>query len=47
VSLLWDKVEVPPEAFEPIGWTAREFVLLDSVLGEGRHEMLGRWPLGE
>ncbi len=46
VSLLWDRAAVPREAVEPIGWTAREFVLLDSPYGEARHEVLGRWPLG-
>jgi 2'-5' RNA ligase len=45
VSLLWDKAHVPREFVEPINWMAREFVLLDSVFGEGRHEVLGRWPL--
>jgi len=45
VSLLWDKAQVPKEFVEPISWMAREFVLLDSPFGEGRHEMLGRWPL--
>lgn len=47
VSLLWDKAG-PPKAFvDPINWTAREFVLLDSPYGEGRHEVLGRWPLND
>jgi 2'-5' RNA ligase len=45
VSLLWDKALVLKESVEPISWTAREFVLLDSVFGEGRHEVLGRWAL--
>lgn len=45
VSLAWDKTPVPKTFVEPIGWTAREFVLLDSRYGEGRHEVLGRWPL--
>jgi 2'-5' RNA ligase len=45
VSLLWDRTQVAREFVEPISWTAREFVLLDSVFGEGRHEVLGRWPL--
>jgi 2'-5' RNA ligase len=45
VSLLWDKALVPKEFVVPIGWMATEFVLLDSVFGEGRHEVLGRWPL--
>jgi 2'-5' RNA ligase len=45
VSLLRDKAPVPKTFVEPIGWTVREFVLLDSVVGEGRHEVLGRWAL--
>lgn len=45
VSLLWDKGQVPKTFVEPISWTASEFVLLDSVFGEGRHEVLGRWAL--
>lgn len=31
---------------EPVRWTVREFVLVQSFYGEGRHEYLGRWPLG-
>jgi 2'-5' RNA ligase len=45
VSLLWDKARPPREFVDPITWVAREFVLLDSPYGEGRHEVLGRWPL--
>ena len=45
VSLLWDKAQTPKEFVGPISWMAREFVLLDSPYGEGRHEVLGRWPL--
>jgi 2'-5' RNA ligase len=45
VSLLWDKREIPKAFVEPIGWRAQEFVLLDSPFGEGRQEVLGRWPL--
>jgi 2'-5' RNA ligase len=45
VSLIWDKALVPRTFVQPIGWTAREFVLLDSTYGEGRHEVLGRWAL--
>jgi len=32
---------------EPIGWTVREFALVYSVYGEGRHMQLGRWSLSE
>ena len=45
ISLLWDSAEAPRQLVEPISWIAREFVLLDSPYGEGRHEVLGRWPL--
>lgn len=45
ITLLWDKAQIPMTFVEPIAWTAREFVLLDSVVGEGRHEVLGRWAL--
>jgi 2'-5' RNA ligase len=45
VSLLRDKAQVPKTFVDPISWTASEFVLLDSVFGEGRQEVLGRWPL--
>jgi 2'-5' RNA ligase len=30
---------------EPIRWTAREFVLINSHVGETYHEVVGRWPL--
>ncbi|WP_372784693.1 2'-5' RNA ligase family protein [Phenylobacterium sp.] len=45
VTLLRDKAQVPGAFAEPVSWMAREFVLLDSPFGEGRHEVLGRWPL--
>jgi 2'-5' RNA ligase len=36
---------VPQQAVEPIGWTAGEFVLVNSLLGQRRHVALARWPL--
>ncbi|MFL5295908.1 MAG: 2'-5' RNA ligase family protein [Phenylobacterium sp.] len=45
VTLLRDRREAPAEPIEPVSWTVREFVLIDSVFGEGRHELLGRWRL--
>jgi 2'-5' RNA ligase len=30
---------------EPICWTAREFVLINSHIGKTYHEHVGRWPL--
>jgi 2'-5' RNA ligase len=46
ITLLYDRRAVD-ESFldEPIGWTVREFALVYSVYGEGRHMHLGRWPL--
>jgi len=46
MTLLYDKRAVD-ETFldEPIGWTVREFALVYSIYGEGRHQHLGRWPL--
>lgn len=29
----------------PLSWMATEFVLIHSLLGETRHEVLARWPL--
>lgn len=30
---------------EPVCWTAAEFVLIESLIGQSRHGLLGRWPL--
>jgi 2'-5' RNA ligase len=30
---------------EPVSWTAREFVLIESHVGQTRHIVRGRWPL--
>lgn len=32
-------------AIEPMSWTVNEFVLVDSLYGQSRHVLLGRWPL--
>ena len=43
---LWRARERTPETFiPPIRWWVREFVLLDSRYGEGRCEVLDRFPL--
>lgn len=36
---------VPDLRVAPIAWKAREFVLIRSLIGKGRHVVLGRWPL--
>ena len=45
LTLLWadDCVEAHPLA--PIGWTARDFALVLSLVGQSRHIHLARWPL--
>jgi 2'-5' RNA ligase len=45
VTLLYDRLSVPEQMIEPIRWTAREFVLVHSLLGQTRHIPLGRWSL--
>ena len=45
LTLLYDQALPDDQDVAPIQWTAREFVLLRSVVGQARHEMLGRWPL--
>lgn len=45
-TLLYDDRLVPMQPVEPITWTVREFVLVDSRLGQTRHVPLARWPLG-
>jgi len=45
ITMLYDRREVPAHAIEPITWTAREFVLIHSLQGLGRHNVVGRWPL--
>ncbi len=45
MTLLYDPRQVPEQPIEPIRWTARDFVLVHSHYGLGKHEELGRWPL--
>jgi hypothetical protein len=46
VTLIWDRRSVPPSRLdEPIGWMAKDFVLLRTIMGEGRQVEIGRWPL--
>ena len=33
------------ETREPVRWTADEFVLTPSFVGQGRQQVLARWPL--
>ena len=47
LTLLRDAAVAPERRVGPFMWRVRELVLLDSLHGEGRHEVLDRWPLGE
>lgn len=45
VTLLRDDREVPEQDIEPVRWRVRDFVLVRSLQGHGRHEVLARYPL--
>jgi 2'-5' RNA ligase len=45
VTLLYDDKYLPSRAIPPIRWAVRELVLVDSLVGEGRHLVRARWPL--
>ncbi|GJH15068.1 RNA 2',3'-cyclic phosphodiesterase [Caballeronia novacaledonica] len=45
VTLLYDEHRIARQPVEPIAWTAREFVLVRSLLGRSQYEVLARWPL--
>lgn len=45
LTLLYDDRHVATRPIEPITWTAREFVLARSLIGQSRHEVLARLPL--
>lgn len=45
LTLLYDDHHVPAQPIEPIKWEAREFVLVHSLIGQGRHRAVARFPL--
>ncbi|HVJ55714.1 MAG TPA: 2'-5' RNA ligase family protein [Aliidongia sp.] len=45
MTLFYDRRVVAEESIDPIHWMVRDFVLVHSIQREGRHEILGRWPL--
>jgi 2'-5' RNA ligase len=45
LTLLYDARQLSPQPIDPLGWTAQEFVLVDSLLGRAEYRLLGRWPL--
>jgi 2'-5' RNA ligase len=47
VTLLYDGQLLRAQPVEPITWRVREFVLVDSLIGQTRHVPLARWTLGD
>lgn len=45
MTLLRDKVEVSETFIEPVSWRVEAFVLVHAVHGEGRHDIVWRFPL--
>jgi RNA 2',3'-cyclic 3'-phosphodiesterase len=45
ITLLYGDNLIAQRLVEPICWTARDFVLIHSFVGQGRQEIVGRWPL--
>jgi RNA 2',3'-cyclic 3'-phosphodiesterase len=45
VTLLYDQHVVPERSVEPVRWRVEEFVLVRSLVGQGKHVPLKRWQL--
>jgi 2'-5' RNA ligase len=45
MTVMYTKQFVEKQPIDLIWWKATEFVLIDSLQGQGRHEIVGRWPL--
>jgi RNA 2',3'-cyclic 3'-phosphodiesterase len=45
ITLSYDFSDSPEMVVEPIAWTVREFVLVQSLLGKHRHIRQGTWPI--
>lgn len=45
VTLAYGDHEAVDRHADGLGWTVRDFVLLESLVGLGRYECLGRWSL--
>jgi 2'-5' RNA ligase len=45
VTLMYDDQGISEQAVEPVSWSAHDFVLVHSLLGQTRHIHLGRWPI--
>lgn len=47
MTLSYGSERVPPQAIEPVRFTATELVLIHSRLWLSQYEILGRWPFKE
>jgi 2'-5' RNA ligase len=45
MTLSYDFSDVPEQSIDPIQWTVRQFVLIESLLGKHRHIERGCWPI--
>lgn len=45
MTLFYDRRVVVEELIGPIRWMVRDFVLVHSIFGQGRHRLLRRWPM--
>jgi 2'-5' RNA ligase len=45
VTLMYSDRKVPTQPVDPVRWRASEFVLVHSLIGQGRYSRLGQWPL--
>jgi 2'-5' RNA ligase len=45
LTLLYDWRDVKEEAVDPVSWDVRELVLVHSLPGRSRYDLLARWPL--
>jgi RNA 2',3'-cyclic 3'-phosphodiesterase len=46
VTMLYDRRSIPWRSIDLLGWRVTEFVLVQSIVGEGRHIPTWRFPLG-
>jgi 2'-5' RNA ligase len=45
LTLLRDRKSIPRHPIQPVKWVVEEFVLVHSLVGQGRYQILGRWKL--
>lgn len=45
MTLVYDRAEMPETIVQPVRWKVEEFVLIHAVHGEGRYEVVERFPL--